>query len=132
MTTLFVNTVLRTFSCSPKRMIDSNRLDFVCSCGLHLGHNRLVLYDCILHASRTLFQNYYGVGLRRKCSTFFEATAYLRKSDFGGFVVSLIAFRVTFTLSLFVNYEGKFCWGMYYTICSPILSRFLVAMVHYY
>ena len=108
-----MNAALRLFSSTPKKLND-DRVDnyakvlFVAAVGSSIvaGAYTTVVFSLLGLYSKSAL----GLGKDLAFVQFFDATAGIRKTAFDCFIISLLSFKASFVLSLFLNYEGKVRW----------------------
>jgi len=124
---LMMNASLRLYSSTPKRTDDGgisfeNVIKFLFTMSMMLsvisGSYTTIVFALLgLYSKRAL-----GMGMDEKFVKFFDATHDIRESGFDAFVMCLATFKISFCLSLFLNYRGKFRWVI--LAVASILSCF--------
>jgi hypothetical protein len=123
---LMLNASLRLFSATPKKLAhdgsidDKAKLAFVSSVSTTVvtsAYAIIVFFLLTVYSKRAL-----GLGYDAAFLEFAEQTDAIRESAFGAFLISLLTFKTSFLLTLFLNYEGKTRWW----ISSIVLAVDLV------
>jgi hypothetical protein len=111
---LMLNAALRLYSSSPKKLQKGEtcaniaKILFAISVGSSVlaGAYTTVVFSLLgLYAKSAI-----GMGKDAACMEFMTGTEHMRLYAFDAFLVALIAFKSSFVLSLFLNYEGKLRW----------------------
>jgi hypothetical protein len=111
---LMLNASLRLFSATPKKLANDGSIDdkaklaFVSSVLTTVvtsAYAIIVFFLLTVYSKRAL-----GLGYDAAFLEFAEKSESIRESAFGAFLVSLLAFKSSFLLTLFLNYEGKTRW----------------------
>jgi hypothetical protein len=124
-TALLMNACLRMFSSTPKRLQPDGDLftnivkiifALVVCVSVTTGSYTTIIFSMLGLYSKTAL----GMGCDDKFLRFFQATQPLRDSGFHAFIVSLFTFKMAFSLSMFLNYEGRFGWviGVFSIVAS--------------
>jgi len=117
MTTLLLNCSLRLFSSTPKKLDDKRpsyenlaKIVFAICVAMSVvfgGYSVVVFSLMGLYSKRAL-----GVGKDDAFLAFAARTESIRVGGFNAFLASLLFFKTSFLLSVFLNYEGKFRWWL--------------------
>jgi hypothetical protein len=111
---LMMNAALRLYSSAPKKLQKGEthnniaKILFAISVGASVlaGAYTTVVFSLLgLYAKSAI-----GMGKDAACMEFMADTEHMRLYAFDAFLVALIAFKSSFVLSLFLNYEGKVRW----------------------
>ena len=113
-TALMMNAALRIFSSTPKTMKEGDRATNIAKI-LFTGVVALSVisgvYTTVVFALLDLYSKS-ALGLEKDQAfvEFFSVTALYRKLAFDAFLVCLVSLKASFTLSLFLNFDGKMRW----------------------
>lgn len=114
---LLMNAALRLYSATPKKLdnphpsftrTDIIKIIFMVSTVISIsaGSYTTVVFTLLGLYAKTAI----GLGRDAPFLEFFELTAGYRKLAFDAFVVSLVAFQMSFVTSLYLNYDKKLRW----------------------
>lgn len=115
-TALLMNAALRLFSSTPKKLENDGSVQDKVKIGFTACVATTVVFSAYtvivfsllgLYSKRAL-----GLGMDAGFVEFFQATSFIRESGFTAFVLALVAFKSSFLLSLWLNFEGKMRWWL--------------------
>ena len=115
-TALLMNAALRLFSSTPKKLNNDDSFEdkvkmfftaFVATTVVFSAYTVIVFSLLGLYSKRAL-----GLGQDAAFVEFFQATSVIRESGFTSFLLALLAFKSSFVLSLWLNFEGKMRWWL--------------------